>query len=248
MNSFDQVRVVLIKTSHSGNIGQSARAMKNMGLKHLVLVDPQASINSQAISMASGADEILRDAQMVSCLSDAIAHCQLVFATSARSRELQWPTISPAQMAEKILNQPKQNVAIVFGAERSGMTNDELSMCHFHVQIPTNPDFSSLNLSQAVQVMSYALRHAQFESQQAVESESKSKEVKASCQQLETLIHRCESLMQQSGFLDARQPKKLMYRMRRLLMRTDLLETEVNILLGFLASLEKKYSDMPLSD
>jgi len=246
LNSFDQVRVVLIKTSHSGNIGQSARAMKNMGLKHLVLVDPQASINSQAISMASGADEILRDARIVSHLSDAIADCQLVFATSARSRELQWPTMSPTQMADRILSQPSQKVAIVFGAERSGMTNDELSLCHFHVQIPTNPDFSSLNLSQAVQVMSYALCCAHFEKQAVPEPDTK--DDPASCQMVETLIHRCESMMQQSGFLDTRQPKKLMYRMRRLIMRAALLETEVNILLGFMGSVEKKYLDVPKLD
>jgi tRNA (cytidine32/uridine32-2'-O)-methyltransferase len=240
-NCFDQVRIVLIKTSHSGNIGQSARAMKNMGLSHLVLVDPQASINGQAISMASGADEILQKARVVNHLSEAIADCQLVFATSARSRELKWPTMPPRTMAHQIIEHAHQKIAIVFGAERSGMTNEELSLCHYHVHIPTHPDFSSLNLSQAVQVMAYELMSVYSErSAELSENHPCVREPAASCQQMSALMSRCEKVMEKSEFLDLKQPKKLIYRMRRLSMRAGLLETEVNILLGFLSSVEKK--------
>lgn len=235
------VRIVLMGTTHAGNLGQTARAMKNMGLHDLVLVNPEVSINAQAISMASGADDLLAHVRVERDLASAIADCHLVFGTSARSRQLPWPGLSPREMATQMIAQvPSAKMAVVFGPEHSGMTNEALSLCHYHVHIPTNVAFSSLNLSQAVQVIVYEIRSSW---QVYVDSPLPLRvndEVLACGEQLETLMYMITQLMVQSGFLDPKQPKKLLFRLRRLLMRAKLRETEVNILLGFFTALAQK--------
>jgi len=158
-NLLDSVRIVLVNTSDCRNIGSAARAMKTMGLSQLILVDPIEMPNGQAQALAAGATDVLANAKVVSTLSEAINDCGLVIGTSARSRTLPWPMLEPRSCGEKMVAEASEYpVAIVFGRESSGLTNDELQLCHFHVQIPANPDYSSLNLAMAVQTLSYEIR------------------------------------------------------------------------------------------
>ena len=158
-NLLNRVRIVLVNTSDCRNIGSAARAMKTMGLSQLVLVDPVEMPNGQAQALAAGATDILANAKVVSTLSEAIADCGLVVGTSARSRTLPWPMLEPRGCGEKMVVEANEYpVALVFGRESSGLTNDELQQCHFHVQIPANPEYSSLNLAMAVQTLSYEVR------------------------------------------------------------------------------------------
>ena len=139
----DQIRIVLVNTSHTGNMGSAARAMKTMGLTQLVLVDPQAQPDEEAVALAAGASDILARARIVPTLDEAIADCGLVIGTSARSRTLSWPMLDPREAGEKLVAEGMAHpVALVFGRERTGLTNDELQKCHFHVAIPANPEYS----------------------------------------------------------------------------------------------------------
>ena len=157
----DQIRIVLIRTSHPGNIGSVARAMKTMGLKQLYLVSPEQFPHDKAREMASGASDILNQAKVVSSLTEAIGHCSLVVGSSARERTIPWPLLTPREMANEIkLESPDTKVAILFGREQSGLSNEELECCHLHVQIPADPAYSSLNIAAAVQVIAYELRLA----------------------------------------------------------------------------------------
>ena len=158
-NLLAQIRIVLVNTSDCRNIGSVARAMKTMGLSELVLVDPIELPNGQAQALAAGATDVLANAKIVNTLSEAIADCGLVIGTSARSRTLPWPMLEPRGCGEKMIAEAiEYPVALVFGRESSGLTNDELQLCHFHVQIPANPEYSSLNLAMAVQTLSYEIR------------------------------------------------------------------------------------------
>ena len=158
-NLLDRVRIVLVNTSDCRNIGSAARAMKTMGLSQLILVDPIEMPNGQAQALAAGATDVLANAKVVSTLSEAIEDCGLVVGTSARSRTLPWPMLEPRGCGEKLAAEANEYpVALVFGRESSGLTNDELQQCHFHVQIPANPEYSSLNLAMAVQTLSYEVR------------------------------------------------------------------------------------------
>ncbi|MDX1397504.1 MAG: RNA methyltransferase, partial [Oceanospirillum sp.] len=165
------VNVVLVNTTHTGNIGGAARAMKNMGLSNLTLVAPKKEPDAEAYARSSRADEILDQAVIVDDLEAAIAGCQLVIGTSARQRNLCWPLITPRQMADEaaqaVLKQPDAKIALVFGREDRGLTNEELALCHFHVNIPTDENFSSLNVAAAVQVLVYELRVKWLELQDA---------------------------------------------------------------------------------
>ena len=152
----DNIRVVLVNTSHPGNIGGAARAMKNMGLSRLVLVEPRDFPSPEAEARASGASDVLESAQVVATLEEALVGCTVVLGTSARDRSLPWPLVDPRECGEKVIAEAGQGkeIALVFGREHAGLTNDELQRCHFHVHIPSSPDFSSLNLAAAVQVLS----------------------------------------------------------------------------------------------
>ena len=158
----EKIRVVLVNTSHPGNIGGAARAMKNMGLSRLVLVDPQDFPSSEAVARASGAVDILDGAHIVGTLEEALVGCSLVLGTSARDRHIPWPLLDPRECATASLQQVEQGgeVALVFGREYAGLTNEELQRCHYHVHIPSDPEFSSLNLGAAVQVLTYEVRMA----------------------------------------------------------------------------------------
>lgn len=233
------VRIVLVEPSHPGNIGAAARAMKNMGLSALYLVQPERFPDKQATIRASGADDILASAVVTETLAEALVGCELVYGTSARSRSLPWQVVYPRACAEDIV-QNAASAAIVFGREEAGLTNAELAQCQRHVTIPTNPAFSSLNLGAAVQVLAYELKLATLAApcdQPPPDSEY------ASAEQVEGFFEHLQTTMVEIGFLDMRQPKLLMQRMRRLFHRARLEKTELNILRGLLSTVQRKLVD-----
>ncbi len=246
----DQIRIVLVNTTHSGNIGAAARAMKNMGVVQLVLVDPIAEIDGDAIVRASGASEILDSCITVSSLEEAVAECGLVIGTSARGRHIPWPLCSPRECAAKakqaVLN--NNSVALVFGRESRGLTNDELHRCNAHVHIPTNPDFSSLNIAAAVQVLCYEMRLAALEQNDAEEPlHSKVGQwgvewdyEMAPHGDVERFFDHLKDSLVDIGFLDPNTPKQLMTRLRRMFQRTALDKMEVGMMRGILAAVQRK--------
>lgn len=230
------IRVVLVNTSHPGNIGSAARAMKTMGLESLYLVSPQSFPHPKAVEMATGAADLLEKAIVVPDLTSAIADCALVVGTSARSRTIPWPMLSPRQFAEKaIVEAASSQVAIVFGQEQSGLTNEELHHCHFHLQIPCNPDYSSLNLAAAVQVITYELQVASLSESPKAEWDYPL----ANAGAMEGFYEHLERVLIEIDFLNPKVPRQLMTRLRRLFHRARLDEMEMNILRGVLGAVEK---------
>lgn len=231
-----QIRIVLVNTSHSGNIGAAARVMKNMGLSQLVLVAPKDFPSAEATARASGADDILAQAIVCETLEEAIAPCEQVFATSARERHLPWPLCTPRECVAQIQSKGWARVAIVFGHERSGLSNDQLALAHQHVHIPTVESFSSLNLAQAVGVIAYELGLCR---EQAAAKVSEERE-RVTAGELQGLIDHFETIMTEVGFLNPDHPKLLMRRLRRLYHRAELDKTELNILRGLLSAVGHK--------
>lgn len=231
------IRIVLINTSHPGNIGSAARAMKTMGLSELYLVAPKQFPHPKAVEMASGAFDVLEQAVVVETLDQAIAECGLVVGTSARSRTIPWPMLSPRDFAEKArLEISHHKVAVLFGREQSGLTNEELQRCHFHLHIPSNPEYSSLNLAAAVQLISYELRVA-F----SLDTLSETWDYQfASAQELEFFYAHLEKVLIDIDFLNPEVPRQLMPRLRRLFNRVRLDELEMKMLRGILGAVEKK--------
>lgn len=242
------IRVVLVNTSHPGNIGGAARAMKNMGLAQLVLVDPVAFPSPDASARASGADDVLAGARVVATLEEALAGCSLVLGTSARDRSLPWPMLEPRECGEKAVQAAAgdQQVALVFGREHAGLTNDELRRCHFHVHIPSDPAFSSLNLAAAVQVLAYEVRCAWLAGQQKPAAErGGAAPALATMDEMEGFYRHLEATLVQVGFLDAANPRHLMARLRRLFGRSTVDHTEMSILRGILTETQKAVRGEP---
>jgi len=240
------IKIVLVNTTHSGNIGGVARAMKNMGLSELVLVDPKRFPCEEASARAAGADDVLINAKKVSSLSEAIADCELVFATSARERHIPWPIMDPREMASVITSaKSKDNhkkIAVVFGREDRGLTNEELHLCQHHVCIPSVQGFSSLNIASAVQVIAYEIRMASLTGEESVKLPqwgTKWDAPLANQDQLERLFEHLEKTVLKTGFLDPQKPRQLLTRVRRLIMRALPDSIEVNILRGILTSVDK---------
>ncbi len=235
-----QPRMVLTRTSHPGNIGASARAMKNMGLNRLSLVDPLQFPSAEATARASGADDLLAAVEQFASLGQAVADCVLVIGASARVRSLPVPLLNPRQCAEMISQQQNSHqVALVFGNERTGLNNTELDLCHYLVQIPTNPDYSSLNLAAAVQVLSYELRMATTDIGSVSASAQMAENQLASTAEVERFYEHLEATLIEIDFLNPAQPKQLMRRLRRLFGRSRLDQNEVNILRGILTAAVK---------
>lgn len=241
----DNVRIVMIETSHPGNIGAAARAMKNMCLRHLYLVNPNKHPSGVATARASGALDVLDGATVCDSLEQALEGCNLVIGASARLRSLEWPQIDSRECGIKAVEAAKtQQVAIVFGRERSGLTNDELARCHYLMHIPTNQAYSSLNVASAIQVVAYEIHmQAQMNSDTAVEESEE--EPAASAEKMESYFTHLQETLAELGFLQGEQNKKLMRRLRRLYNRTCPTETELDILHGILSAAEgKKYQWM----
>ncbi|EGR2418289.1 tRNA (cytosine(32)/uridine(32)-2'-O)-methyltransferase TrmJ [Vibrio cholerae] len=238
----ERVKVVLVGTTHSGNIGSAARAMKVMGLSQMVLVDPQCQVDAQAIALAAGASEIALNAQIYPTLEAAVADCGLVVGTSARSRTLEWPMLEPRECGEKLISEANQHiVAMVFGRERTGLTNEELQLCHYHVCVPANPEYSSLNLAMAVQLLSYEVRMAYLALQQSSQSSTLQEEYPRH-QELERFYAHLEQVIMQTEFISAQQPGQVMNKLRRMFTRARPEAQEINILRGILTSVQKSIS------
>jgi tRNA (cytidine32/uridine32-2'-O)-methyltransferase len=258
---FSNIRIVLVNTSHPGNIGAAARAMKNMGLRHLTLVEPRDFPSGVAIGRAKAALDILENAVLTGTLAEAVADCTLVIGASARSRKIPWPVLSPTQCAEQIIAESRSSkVALVFGREDTGLTNDELQLCHFHVQIPADDEYSSLNLAAAVMVLSYEVRLAMLqrdqgyqrsgpEIDQTVDPETPAVHpadgeeaywdiVKATGEQMEYFYTHLEQVMVDLKFHDPENPRLLMTRMRRMFNRIRPDRMELSILRGLLTYVE----------
>ncbi len=237
LGGLDRVRVVLNRPSHPGNIGAAARAMKTMGLSRFYLVEPRRFPDAEATTRASGALDVLEQATVCASLDEALAGTVLAAALTSRRRDLSLPPLTPREAAPQILAETVLGeVALVFGAETSGLTNDELDRCQMMVMIPANPDYASLNLAAAVQVLSYELRTAsQVGTGPAAEPGNW-----AGLEEIEGVFGHLEQVMIASGFLDPASPKRLMHRLRRLFARTRLEREEVNILRGILTSLDPR--------
>jgi tRNA/rRNA methyltransferase len=235
----DRIRVVLSHPSHPGNIGAAARAMKAMGLSQLVLVNPKAFPDAQADAMAAGATDVLVAARVATSMQEALSGTQFAVALTARRRELAVPPLWVRDAAAELIRQ-EGDVAIVFGNETSGLSNEELSLCGRWAMIPVNPEFSSLNLAAAVQVMCYELRLAAEHPGQLPAISGAG--LPASHDEVEHLVVHLERAAIRSGFLDPAVPKRLIPRMRRLFARAVIEKEEVNILRGLLAALEQSHS------
>ncbi len=235
------IRIILVGTTHPGNIGAAARAMKNMGLTDLMLVNPEYFPHDDATARASGAEDILEAAQLVDSLEEALRDCIYVAGASARSRTIGWPAMAPRDCANKLLEESRHGqVAVVFGPENSGRTNEDIDRCHTLLTIPTSPGFSSLNLAMAVQVICYELRVAQIGE---ADVDYTSDVPPATGEELEHFYVHLEEVLTAGGFLDPENPRLLMRRLRRLFVRAKPDQNEINILRGMLAALDPSAGD-----
>jgi TrmH family RNA methyltransferase len=229
------VRIVLVDTSHPGNIGATARAMKSMGLADLALVRPKHFPSEAATARAAGADDVLEHARVVGSLAEAIADCGFVAGASARLRTVQVPTLDPRECAEEALRHTGDTrVAIVFGPEQSGLTNEDLARCQRLVHIPANPGYSSLNLAMAVQVVCYELRMAALAERIPAQPRESPP---ATAEDLEHLQMHMERLLTEAGFLHPEQQRQIKLKLRRIIHRAALDQNEVKILRGALTAL-----------
>lgn len=231
------IRIVLVETSHPGNIGAVARAMKNMCIEQLALVNPRYFPNAEAIARASGADDVLQQARVYETLDEAIADCHLVVGASARLRTVQWPQMNPRECAERVTEMAASApVACVFGRENSGLSNTELERCQYLVHIPSNSDYSSLNLAMAVQVICYELMMAGHVAEAAVE------QLPVSAGEMQGLFEHLEQALGDIGFADPRKSNKLMRRLKRLFYRAQPDADELKILRGILSAAQGRKS------
>lgn len=232
------VRIVLVEPTHPGNIGAVARAMKTMGLGDLRLVRPKRFPDDEARARAAGAHDVLAAAQICDSLTEAIAECGLVVGTSARLRALPCPVVNPRHCAELVVAQTgTTDTAIVMGTESSGLTNEQMARCRYLVNIPANPQYSSLNLAMATQIVCYELRMAMLGDQPGVVADERD-DVPASADELDGLHAHFERVLDGTGFFNPDHPKTMRLRLRRLFQRAELDRTEVNILRGALAALD----------
>ncbi len=226
------IRFVLVRTSHPGNIGAAARAIRTMGFTRLVLVAPHKFPHDDATAMAAGADDVLDNVVIVSTLIEAVADCSLVLGCTARRRGVQLPEFAPRAAAERAYaSTDAGEVAIVFGNERTGLENDELMRCNAAVHIPSDPTYSSLNLAQAVQVLAYELRLQYLETRAPPESVAKS-DPAATAEQMEHFYGHLSQLLVDIDFHKGRSPVTIEHRLRRLFSHAHLDQREVRILRG----------------
>ena len=237
----DSIKIVLVGTTHPGNIGAAARAIKTMGLRHLDLVCPKEFPSEQAIYRSKAAKDILENARIYQSLLESVKDCEMVIGTSARNRKVPWPVLDPKNASKEINSNLRNNskVAIVFGREDRGLTNEELGLCNLHVHIPTNEDYTSLNLAQAVQIMTYEVRMS-FIGEDNLESDQEWDVDIATSDQTERLIEHMDELMQDVEFYDIENPRKLLMRVRRFFKRSGIDVMEANIFRGLFSTIQKK--------
>lgn len=249
----ERIRIVMVNTSHAGNVGSAARAMKTMGLSNLWLVNPADFPGPKADAMASGATDLLARAHVVSTLDEALAGCGLILGASARQRRIPWPHVDAEKGAALALAQAvNSDIAILFGREQSGLSNDELQRCHAHVEIPGNPEYPVLNVASAIQVLCYELRKQWLKTQESSAHPEQNiaaasmpvelvrwDDVPATADKLDQFFVHCEQTLLEIGFFEAGTPKKLMARVRRLFMRARPDERELRMLRGILSSAQQ---------
>ncbi len=237
-----QIQIILVETTHSGNIGSTARAMKTMGLSHLRLVAPKCEIDEQAIALSAGAEDVLTQTQIFANFNAAIADCDLVIGSSARRRHLQNTLIEPRPCGTIVMNYiataPEAKIAIVFGRERMGLTNTELLKCRYHLYIPTTPEYSSLNLAMAVQLVSYELRQAWLYNQtQITTMKAKEKRIYPKAADFAYFFQQTEDLYRKLGFI---KNTGVMQKLQHLYQRANLDKAELNLLCGMLRTIQKQ--------
>lgn len=257
MDVLNRIRIVMINTSDSGNIGAAARAMKTMGLSQLCLVKPKEFPTAKATARASGAADVLHQARVVETLDEALADCQMVLGASARMRTIPWPLMTPREAAELVMKEPNENgadIAIVFGREDAGLTNEELRRCHYHIYIPGNEAYSVLNVASAIQVISYEMRMAALALETAEPEMKKGStempmmfggwdEPLVTAEDMERFLVHLEQTLIDIGFFDPTNPKQLMTRARRLFMRTRMDRLEMNLMRGVLSTMQKRIKE-----
>jgi tRNA (cytidine32/uridine32-2'-O)-methyltransferase len=231
---------VLVNTAHPGNIGGAARALKNMGLSQLYLVSPREFPAANAVWRAAGASELLESAVVVDSLQEAVADCGLVIATSARERRIPWPLLTPRECGARAVAEASTHpVALVFGREDRGLTNEELQACNFHVHIPANPEYSSLNLATAVQVLAYEVRVAWLEAERGgALNYAEWDRPPATTRDMELYFEHLQQALGELGFIDPDNPRQTMTRLRRLFSRVRPDDMELGILRGMLTAIQ----------
>ena len=229
------IRIVMVNTTHPGNIGAVARVMKNMCLSELYLVKPKTFPAEEAIARSSGAVEILEEAVVTQSLEEAVADCHLVIGTSARERSIDWPVYAPRECARLMVKASEQGkVALVMGRESSGLTNEELDLCQYLVHIPSNPAYNSLNVAMAVQVLAYEILMASVEQEQIMPDQPDLSALTS--EHMQNFFVHLEQTLRDIQFLDDRQSDKLMRRLKRFFFRANPNEDEMNILRGILSA------------
>lgn len=243
MKVLDYIRVVLIEPTHPGNIGATARAMANMGVKQLMLINPKIFPSPVATARAAGASDILDNAQVFDNLDQAIANCTLVFGTTSRLRSIEWPSLEPRQAMEKAAAHAAHSpVGILFGSESRGLTNNQLERCHHLVRIPVAGEFASLNLAAAVMVMLYELRGSLLSKQEASPTSARqisANEPLATVADMQNFYHHLQQVLKRIAFSDGRSTK-LQRKLVRLFNRAQPYEQEIKMLRGVLAAIESK--------
>ncbi len=241
------LRIVLVGTTHPGNIGAAARAMKVMGLARLSLVQPARFPAAEATARAAGADDILARAEVHESLAAALAGSAVVFGTTARERRIDWPTITPREAAARIAAS-QQSAALVFGRERAGLSNEELDLCQHAICIPTDPHYRSLNLAQAVQICAYEVFLAQPPAANTRVRRRVQVDEPAAASALEQLRQHCLAVMERVAYHDPAQPKLLERRLRRLFNRGAMRHSEVQIVRGMLSAIETRLDELEGAD
>lgn len=241
MSAKDPIRVVLVGTQHPGNIGSAARAMKTMGLSNLVLVAPKRYPDPEATALAAGAVDILEQAQVVESLAEALLGCTYVIGTSSRARSVALPELAPRQAAVQLVAKSSGNqVALLFGPERTGLENEDLQHCHACVLIPCNPEYASLNLASAVQVLSYEIRLERIQQHLIAKPDIKPVEIEvANHEQMERFFSHLAQFMDEVDFHKGKPPELVTQRLRRLFLRAEMDEREIKIIRGLLSDAQR---------
>jgi len=237
----DQIKIVLSHTTHPGNIGATARAMKVMGMSKLSLVKPKRFPCAEATERASRANDLLLNAEQFESVDEAVQECRLVVGTSARHRTLSNPVLTPRELVQKIVDEPQRvPVAILFGTENSGLTNEELQLCHYQLYIPTNPDYSSLNLAQAVQLIAYELWLGLGENvPHKPPHKAEKPDPLLTAEETSGVIQHLKDTMARTGYLRPETAKYIDQRLYRIINKAALTRSEMNLLRGFLSSVDK---------
>lgn len=237
--TLSNIRIVLVQPTHPGNVGATARAMKNMSLRSLYLIAPERYPSPEATDRAVGADDVLKNAVICASLDEALMDCHLVIGTSARRRRIEWPGLDPESCARRLVDGAQEGpVALLFGQERMGLTNAELDRCHFVVTIPADKEYSSLNLASAVQILAYEIYGVAQTGTTASASDAREGKP-GSSEDMQRLYQHLEEVMLEIGFLKPANPRRLMRRLMRLFNRAGLDHNELNILRGILTAVQQ---------